>query len=440
MDKRVKFSSKGTPEMINQATLFELGKNVTKPNRKQQNLPYKRIRDEYWDFKTTPASIGIYGIHPYPAMLHFLVVRELLQGYSKEGDTILDPFMGSGVVAGECLINNRNFIGYDINPLAVLIAKVRTTPIPTPQLLNFLNLIEENYYKNLPEAVEFHNIHYWFEEDIIKQLSKLRKSIFCLEEEDTRDFFNVAFSETVRKVSKTKYNEFKLLRRKSNNANSDAMKVFKEISLSNIGLLTEFYRTYKHKKMQIVLENKNIFEASGLEDSSIDLVITSPPYGDSKTTVAYGQFSRLSLRWLGLEENVDKTSLGSKPKDIIFNLPSKVLYEVLHKIVDKDEKRAKEVFSFYDELFRAIQIMTQKVKKNGYVCFVVGNRRVKSEELPTDKISADFFETQGFQHIKTIVRAISNKRMPIENAPSNIKGKKDFTMRYEYIVILKKQI
>jgi hypothetical protein len=68
----------------------------------------------------------------------------------------------------------------------------------------------------------------------------------------------------------------------------------------------------------------------------------------------------------------------------------------------------------------------------------VGNRRVKGIELPTDKISADFFVAQGFTHEKTIVRAISNKRMPLENAPSNIKGEKDFTMRYEYIVILKK--
>ncbi|MGB9774733.1 MAG: hypothetical protein ACP5JH_02870 [Bacteroidota bacterium] len=66
------------------------------------------------------------------------------------------------------------------------------------------------------------------------------------------------------------------------------------------------------------------------------------------------------------------------------------------------------------------------------------NRRVKGEELPTDKISADFLESHGFQHQKTIVRAISNKRMPIENAPSNIKGEKDFTMHYEYIVILRK--
>ncbi len=343
----------------------------------KQTLPFKRVRDEYWDFKDTPAGTGIYGIHPYPAMFHFLVVRQLLQDFSKEGDMVLDPFMGSGVVAGECLINNRNFIGYDINPLAVLIAKVRTTPIPTTQLLETLNFIEENYRKNHSEIVEFHNIHYWFDEAVIKQLSRLRKSIFCLENENYTNFFKVAFSETVRKVSKTKYNEFKLLRRKNGNNNSNVLKVFRETSLKNIGLLTTFYKNFKDKRTQIILENRNILEPSKLEDRSINLVVTSPPYGDSRTTVAYGQFSRLSLRWLGLEENVDRTSLGSRPKDIIRNLPSEIFYEVLERITNKDEKRAKDVFSFYKDLFDSIQVIATKIKKNGYVCFVVGNRRVK---------------------------------------------------------------
>ena len=100
---------------------------------------------------------------------------------------------------------------------------------------------------------------------------------------------------------------------------------------------------------------------------------------------------------------------------------------------------AREVFSFYKDLFNAINIIAKKVKIGGYVCFVVGNRRVKKEELPTDKISADFFEQNGFLHQRTIVRAISNKRMPIENSPTNIRGEKDSTMRYEYIVILRRE-
>ncbi len=423
---------------MKQTNLFDYEKKDIEINREVKALPFKRIRDENFDFKDVPASTGIYGIHPYPAMFHFLVVRELIKNFSREGLFVLDPFMGSGVVAGECLISGRNFVGYDINPLAVLISRVRTTPIKSKMLLEALEGISQSFRYKRPEIIEFHNIHYWFDEEVIKNLSRLRETIFAIENDEVKDFFKVSFSETVRRASRTRYNEFKLLRRKEENNNTDVLKIFREISVKNIGLLEDFYRKYTPSKINLKIEERNIMSGIPLEDNSIDLVVTSPPYGDSRTTVAYGQFSRLSLRWLGLEENIDRTSLGAKPKDISPHLPSALLYEFIEKIRARDEKRAREVFSFYNDLYNSIQIIARKVKKNGYVCFVVGNRRVKGLELPTDKISADFFEYQGFEHQKTIIRAISSKRMPIKNAPSNIKGEKDFTMRYEYIVILKK--
>ncbi|CUU08052.1 hypothetical protein JGI3_01633, partial [Candidatus Kryptobacter tengchongensis] len=101
---------------------------------------------------------------------------------------------------------------------------------------------------------------------------------------------------------------------------------------------------------------------------------------------------------------------------------------------------AKEILFFYSDLFSSIEIIARKVKRGGFVCFVVGNRRVKGVELETDRISVDFFSHFGFKHIKTIIRKISNKRMPLQNSPSNVKGGKDLTMRYEYIVILRKII
>ncbi|MFQ5824007.1 MAG: DNA methyltransferase [bacterium] len=423
---------------MKQINLFEFEKKVNSVVEIVKDLPFKRVRDEYFDFKDFPASSRIYGIHPYPAMFHFLVVRKLISDFSNEGAQILDPFMGSGVVAGECLISKRNFIGYDINPLAVLIAKVRTTPIETKLLLKKLEYIGEIYKGKKPYNVNFHNIDYWFDKDVIKMLSKLRQAIYAIEDDKMKAFFKVAFSETVRRVSRTRYNEFKLLRRKDIENNLNVLKTFRDISLKNIGLLSSFYEDFIPSENTLKLENINITDGIPLDDNSIDLVVTSPPYGDSRTTVAYGQFSRLSLRWLGLEENVDRTSLGSKAKNISYDLPSNLLYEFVERIANKDEKRAKEVFSFYKDLYNSIQIIASKVKNHGFVCFVVGNRRVKGLELPTDKISADLFECNGFQHQRTFVRSILHKRMPSENSPSNIRGEKDSTMRYEYIVILKK--
>jgi DNA modification methylase len=401
-------------------------------------IPYKRIRAQYLDFKDVPASSGIYGIHPYPAMFHFLVVRELIEKYSFEGDLVLDPFMGSGVVAGECLVGGRNFVGYDINPLAILVAQVRTTPIEHETLVKALTEICEAFRLEKPEEVRFHNIDYWFDESIVQQLSRLRKAIERVKDGCVQRFFKVAFSETVRRVSRTDYNEFKLLRRKESRGVSDVLKVFQDVSYKNIRLITGFYTQHTPKMVKLHFEERNIAHDLALEDGSVDLVVTSPPYGDSRTTVAYGQFSRLSLRWLGLEERVDRESLGAKPKDITQGLPSALLYQVIEDIANKDKKRAREVFGFYSDLYRAICFIAKKVKKDGTVCFVVGNRRVKGLELPTDRICADFFEDQGFEHEKTLVRAISSKRMPLENAPSNVKGEKDVTMHNEYIVLLKK--
>ncbi len=371
-------------------------------------MSFKRIRDENFDFKDIPASFGIYAIHPYPIMFHYLVVRELIKSFSIENSNILDPFMGSGVVAGECLIGKRNFIGYDINLLAIIISKVRTTPIKSKILLEALEIILNKIEHRKPEIIESPNIHYWFDESVIEDLSKLRLSIYEIESNEVKDFFKVVFSETVRKVSKAKFNEFTLLKRKDGN-NLNVLRVFQEISLKNIGLLKKFYNNFPPRDVNIILEERNILNEIPIDDNSIDLIITSPPCGDSRTTVAYGQFSRLPLRWLWLEENVDNTSLEAKAKPIFYDLPSAILYECIKKILSKGEKRAKEVFSCYNDLYNSIKIISKKVKKNGFVCFVVGNRRVKGIELPTDKISADFFEDQGFLHLKTYVREIFKK-------------------------------
>ncbi len=418
---------------MKQPKLFELAAD----DRERFGI-YRRERSEEMDFRGTPASFGVYGIHPYPAMFHYLVVRRLMDEFSKEGELVFDPFMGSGVAAVESLIGGRRFVGYDINPLAVLIAKVRSTPLESRALLFALKLIVENYERTEPTEVHFHNIDYWFDAETIESLSKLKQAIYKIEDSDIRDFFKVAFSEAVRKVSRTRFNEFKLLR-KENHEPQDAIRVFYELSRRNIALMSDFYRRNPPKTTEIELEARDVLGNLPLEDESVDFVVTSPPYGDSKTTVAYGQFSRLPLRWMGLDEKVDRNSLGGRAKEVHHELPSETLYRAVAEIRERSEKRAREVLSFYADLFEAVKVIARKLKAGKAACFVVGNRRVKGLELPTDKISADFFEHCGCEHHKTLVRAISNKRMPLENSPTNIRGKKDTTMRYEYIVIVRKR-
>ena len=120
----------------------------------------------------------------------------------------------------------------------------------------------------------------------------------------SRNFILVAFSETVREVSYTRNGEFKLYRmpaQKLEGFKPDIFGIFsKKLSRNRNGLAA-------------FLENRKSVEVSVSDANTVqgelplprplggyDVVITSPPYGDSQTTVAYGQYSRLAAEWIGL--------------------------------------------------------------------------------------------------------------------------------------------
>jgi tRNA G10 N-methylase Trm11 len=176
--------------------------------------------------------------------------------------------------------------------------------------------------------------------------------------------------------------------------------------------------------------------------SKVDLVVTSPPYGDSHTTVAYGQYSRLSAAWLGLEEpeRIDRKLMGGQTIKKMPELPCEELNKVISLIEQKDPKRAMEVASFYVELHKSIVNVAKAIKSDGYACYVVGNRKVKGIVLPTDITIRDFFSSVGYEYIATHQRSIPNKRMPMRNSPTNATGVLEDTMTREYIVVMRKKL
>lgn len=402
----------------------------------QKNLT-SFVRDESLDFGGIRASEGVNAIHAYPAMFHPHLARQLISSYCAPGDNVLDPFMGSGVTAVVASALGRKFIGFDINPLAILIAKVRTTPIAKDVLMNTLLNIMVAHDEITASTPVFPNIDFWFSKDRIMSISKINLSISSIGSAELQRFFQVSLSETIRAVSETKPNEFKLVRRKSP-CHAKTIKLFAANSVKNIKSLDDYYElnSITHKP-DIQLMN-TLTDEIPIEDNSVSLLITSPPYGDSQTTVAYGQFSRLSLQWLNLSYDSDKKSLGSKPAAINSEVPSCSLYRIIDLISMQDIKRAMHVFSFYLDLFRCMKKFISKIKIGGYIVFVVGNRTVKGTQLPTDIICVEMLESLGCHHIETRVRLIGNKRMPSQNSPTNITGAKAPTMRYEYIVVCKR--
>lgn len=417
---------------------------------KVKDEKYVRRIDYSWDYKGEKTKSYTHGIHTYPAMFIPQVARRLLENYSQSGETVCDIFCGSGTALVESKLLGRNAYGIDLNPLAIFLAKAKTTPINPSTLTNeyFKLLFEIEKIKDTEiKKPNFNNIDFWFKEKAIIQLAKIKKAILKIKNEDIKNYFMVSFSETVRLSSNTKSGEFKLVRikrEKLENYNPDVLGIFKKKTEANIKGMTDFYKDVNKKAWTKIIYGDSS-RANGIKDDSIDCIITSPPYGDSRTTVAYGQFSRLSAQWIDIFDDPNKASgvdnelLGGKAtKTLEHVLDSKYLKDSLNKISKIDEKRAKDVLSFYIGLNDCLKQAYKILKSKKYFCLVVGNRLVKQVRIPTDFIIAELGEKIGFTCEDVFVRNIPGKRMPIKNSPTNIVGALEETMNKESIVILRK--
>lgn len=413
---------------------------------------YKRTIDNRWSFKDSNTKEYTHCYHTYPAMMIPQIARTLIEEFSPAQGVqlLLDPYMGSGTSLVEASIKGINAIGTDLNPLARLISKVKTTHYKEKDIQNYLSVIQAYLFEYREELVEkrnFDNISnysYWYSEDSLMKLSYISQIINNHIPIEIKDFFNTALSEVVREVSFTRNGEFKRFRmpeEKIKTFKPDVFRLFEEKVVRNIQGLIQFNKVNKQSKIEICNFNSSIFiPEKVIKPNSVDMVVTSPPYGDSKTTVAYGQFSRWANEWFNHEnaKNLDIYLMGGKKQtEELFTTIS--IRNVLDEIKSYDLKRYYEVISFLNDYYKSIYNVANVVKKGGVVCYVVGNRTVKGVQIPLDYFTAEMFEKNGFKHINTLVREIPNKRMPSKTSPTNESGKKVSTMCFEYIVILEKE-
>ena len=477
------------------------GKALTQADKKLISA-LSSLPKDYWDFKDNDVREYTHGIHNYPAVMVSPISRNIIKLVKdiRNVETIFDPFMGSGTVLVEGMLAGiNNIYGNDINPLALFLSKVKTTRLDITQLRQasqtlydrikdaydqfavqingadeamrnvyhldltakngwgadapkYLHQYTQDHHIQI-EIPEFKNIGYWFKPRVILLLSLIKGEINKITNKDIRDFIFVAFSETIRFVSNRRNGEFKMFRMPVNKVDKfepDVIKEFTAILDRNIEKMDSFDKACGDigSNSTVSLFSNNATSLEDVPDHSVDLVVTSPPYGDSRTTVAYGEYSRLSLQWLDLFElsekeimGIDKALMGGNKYKTGFEsaIPSVTLKASLDRIRDVDLERAGDVYSFYLDLCHSIAAISDKTRPGGYQFWVVGNRTVKGELLLTDRIISEIAHEYGLEHIYTIDRNIINKVMPSLNSPTNESGVKSSTMTNEHIVVLRKK-
>lgn len=424
----------------------------------------KNLGDEYWSFKNEYKRDHSHSYFRYPAMMVPQMIRKIIDEICDINPNIKhihDPFVGSGTILTESILRGLEFTGRDINPLSILLCKVKSGPFYANALnkkIRILFELVENDNLNIID-LEFKNINKWFRVDIQIELAKIRRAIQKERSLWARRFFWVAFAETIRLVSNSRTTTYKLHIREQEQLENriiDVFKIFKSNLESNFVQFQETRKYLKEKdllKSDVYIKKVNLILGNSKEKlpskSKFDIILTSPPYGDNHTTVTYGQYSYLPLSWIDLKDidskasskyletfsMIDKMSLGGErykdnfKKEYLRKIsPTYMEYTMIFK--DKPKELLDKLTSFFYDLDESLNPLIKNLNKNGYLIWTLGNRTVGGINIELDKILIELFKNKGISLIDTISRPIPNKRMASKNKSTK-------TMTKEIILILK---
>ncbi len=413
-----------------------------------------------WSFDSADTQFSTHGISKYPARMIPQIPDTLLDlfqehGYLSENATVYDPFVGSGTTLISAKMDGLNGIGNDINPYAVYLTKVKTTPIDTSDLDACWYDIKTNILENIGDISENEytdsNLNDgWFPEPQLSQLLYIREELDILEEAYSEELihpFRIALATICRECSYQRNGEFKRYRmpeEKRTQHTPFVKDLYTTEVIEMMDTLKEFSEEYDNNATITVQAEDS--RNSSLQEDSIDAVITSPPYGDHSTTVAYGQFSRdPAIIAFGESKtqmlDVDKTGLGGRNSEAtIENLTqeSKALDRTLTELEKVEGGRTDDALTFFTDFYLVMEDLYRVLKPGQPLVWVVANRTMSRTPIPTHIITTQLCESLGFTHEQTLPRSIPSKTLPWENAPENETGNTGKLMADENIIILTK--
>ena len=426
------------------------------------------VDKDYWAFRSKSRRGHAHALFQYPAMMVPQMQGELIRAVSATRPRLtsaFDPFAGSGTTLTEAMLHGLRFTGWDINPLAVLLCQVKTGPFYPTALKEKVDEVMGRVAAHTSTTIEtdLPNVDKWFRRDVSLSLSKLRRAIRSEPARWARRFLWVAMAEAVRLTSNSRTSTFKLHIRPKEEIKARRLSpfgLFEEVARRNIEHLEGQCKILKQRGLlkrgkymreaETCLWDATKPLASRRPSARYDLLISSPPYGDNKSTVPYGQYSYLPLNWidgtdilddwdkgwLRTTHEIDTRSLGGVLRGI--ELATSELIEIspafrraAEALRNAPKDRLQRVAAFCNDLNRAVEVILKEMKHGAYLVWTVGNRRVAGQCVPLDDIMTELLVTRGCRWIAKISRPILSKRMAVKN---NVSG----TMRAESVLVFRK--
>lgn len=248
----------------------------------------------------------VHGFHSYAARLHPHTAGTLVERLSAHGETVLDPFMGSGTVLVEARLLGRRAIGTDLNPLSVELAHLKSRGTSAEERRLLLEASErvvehaeerritkagptERYGK---EDLELFDIH------VLLELDGLRKGVSLEKPGFAREALKLVLSSILVKVSKKPGDTVERTAPRRL-ASGFSIRLFGSKTEELARRLEEYATLLPPRAPECRTAIDDARRLSTVKPGSVNLVVSSPPYPG---VYDYARHHAARLRWLGLDE------------------------------------------------------------------------------------------------------------------------------------------
>jgi len=387
--------------------------------------------DEDWSFvgyKPSDTGKWTHDYHRYPAKFIPQLVERLIDEYISHKEAhINDPFMGCGTTIVTAISRGFKSSGTDINRIAHLITKVKSTPIEPDylnkkieQLLSELKYLDGSLFNDKIEPIipqkHIDRINYWFTEENKNELGRILRAIYDEDDQTIRNFFLVAFSHILKTCSIWLQRSTKPTR----DLKKNPVKPYNALRRHLIKMRSgndAFYKIAPAKVKENLNEYLNIEIGDARNqpvfDETVDLVVTSSPY---VTSYEYADLHQLSTIWLDLADELTKYKkefIGTSYKRYENKrLRSLLALDILDNMSKKSKKMAKEIEAFFIDMEEVFDESCRILKHGGRCCYVIGDTKLKGVDVLNAEVFAESLQYSGFRLDRIIKREIPSKILP----------------------------
>jgi SAM-dependent methyltransferase len=399
-------------------------------------------------------ALGRHPIHPFPArMAPGIALAALAE--AKAPLRVLDPMMGSGTVLAMAREYGHHASGVDMDPLAVLLARVWTTAADEREIVDkgeqvlararssFLSLTHGNAYP-LDSSKETHKfIRYWFDEHARRQLASLASAIRRVHSDTIRDALWCAFSRLI--ITKSVGASLAM-----DLSHSRPHKSFDRAPAKPFDVFASAVATVAKNCVSSQKLNRGpktitkLGDARALEnpDAAFDLVLTSPPYLNA---IDYIRCSKFSLVWMGHDvdqlRQTRKASIGSESthSDALDDQDIQAVIKGLGLSPKLNSRNHGLLSRYVWDMRGALSEVSRVLAKNGNAIYVVGDSTVRGTYVRNSEIVRSVSDLANLKFVSRRSRVLpANRRYLPPPKKAEFPAPMDTRMRREVILTFRK--